>query len=636
MPKGYNGKILRIDLTAGTTAVLSPEEAFYRLYLGGGGIGTYFLLQETLPDTDPLSPENILTIAPGLTTGPAVSGVSRCSVTALSPETGAVGDSQAGGSFGPFLKRSGYDAVVITGRSAGPCYIYIDNGQAELRDAADFSGKTILEAHDLFRERLAAGERPGAGGGKTKISVLQCGPAGENQVVYANLASDLNNYYGRTGMGAVFGSKNLRAVVVSGSGSIDFADPDNLKKLARAGAGRVAGSGFVSTIKRYGTPGLVEGNAVQGNLCTHNYTAGYHPDYMNMDGSTIDKTLASKSTTCYGCVVGCRKTIKADAPYQVTDRLGGPEFETLGVLGSNLDILDPVAIGKANEICNNYGIDTITLGGILGYLFESLEKGMITADDLGLAAAQLSVGFGSSEMLVALTEAAAERKGIGEVLAGGFEACIRHFGEQTRVNAVHVKNHGFAVHMTQVKPTMALMYAVSPIGADHMSCEHDWLITDTGEGARGLGLKTPGELDSTGPDKVRLVVYSQYYYSLLDSLGLCMFCWGAGSLFTYPELEELIRSVTGIDMTFWELMKAGERRITMMRLLNLRRGFTAGDDVLPEKVFNPIPEGPSAGRRVDRTDMQRMSAHYYGFMGWDTEGVPRTEKLMELGLDWAV
>jgi len=620
MAKGYSGKILRVDLSKGTFDTHTFEDDFYRKYLGGGGIGTHFLLNETTAETDPLSPENIITIAPGITTGPAISGVSRCSVTALSPETGAVGDTQAGGNLGPFLKRSGWDALVITGKAETQSYLYLSNEKIELRDAGDYTGLTILDARALFVEQL----------GTSKISVLQCGPAGEKRISYANLASDLNNYYGRTGMGAVFGSKNLRAVVVSGAGSIEFEDPENLKKLAKRGAGRIAGAGFVSILKQLGTPGLLESNAASGNLCTHNYSSGFHEDYMNLDGTTIDASIASKSTTCYGCAVGCRKTIKTEQPYNITDKLGGPEFETLGVLGSNLDIFDLEVVGKANELCNNYGLDTITLGGIIAYLFESIENGKIKIEDLGVEKA----GFGQGESLLKLIDLINKREGIGDILANGFEACISYFGEETRDYAVHVKNHGLAVHMTQVKPTMSLIYAVAPIGADHMSCEHDWLLTETGEPARGLGLVKPGELNSTGPDKVRLVVYSQYYYAVLDSLGLCMFCWGAGNLFTYSDLVELIHSVTGLEMTFWEVMKAGERRITMMRLLNIRRGFSAENDKLPKKLFKAISDGPSEGRRVDEAGFESMKSHYYGFLGWNAEGVPVEAKKVELGLEW--
>ncbi len=622
MSKGYTGKFLRINLTDGSTKVVSFDQEFYRKYLGGGGFGTYFLLKETNSDTDPLSPENVVTIAPGITTGSAVSGVSRCGLTALSPETGAVGDSQAGGSFGPYLKRAGWDAVILTGKAEKMSYILIEDDTVSILGAEDVSGKSILYARGVFEDKY----------GKKGVSVMQCGPAGENLVKYASVSSDLHDAYGRTGMGAVFGSKNLRAVVVKSSGTIGFENPEGLKDLAKTAISRIPGSGFVSTIKKYGTEGIVIGNAEAGNLCTHNYSTGYHADYAKLDRSNYDEEFLGKGTTCFGCAVGCRKTVKSEAPYKVTDKLGGPEFETIGVLGSNLDIFDPVAVAKANELCNTYGIDTITLGGIISYLAESAENGLITEDQIGYK----GFGFGNADGVIWLIEQVGKREGIGNILADGFEAAIKHFGEATRKYAVHVKGHGFAVHMPQVKPSLALMYAVVPLGADHMSSEHDWLITDDSEASRGLGIMETDDVNSTGINKVRMAVYSQYYYSVLDSLNLCMFCWGAGSLYTYPELEDLVRYTTGMDMTFWELMMAGERKVTMMRLLNLRRGFTDKDDKLPAKMFEPLYDGPSKGRSVNEDDFNRMKAEYYGFLGWDESGIPRSGKLAELGLEWAV
>lgn len=622
MSKGYTGKFLRINLTNGSTKVESFGQDFYRKYLGGGGFGTYFLLKETDADTDPLSPENVVTIAPGITTGPAVSGVSRCGLTALSPETGGIGDSQAGGSFGPYLKRAGWDAVILTGKAEKMSYILIEDEKVSILNAEDVSGKSILDARTLFEEMY----------GEKGVSVMQCGPAGEKLVKYASVSSDLHDAYGRTGMGAVFGSKNLRAVVVKSTGTINFENPEGLKELAKTAISRIPGSGFVSTIKKYGTEGIVIGNAEAGNLCVHNYSTGYHEDYAQLDRSNYSEDFLAKGTTCYGCAVGCRKTVKAEAPYKVTDKLSGPEFETIGVLGSNLDIFDPVAVAKANELCNTYGIDTITLGGIVSYLAESVEKGLITDDQIGYK----GFGFGNPDGLIWLIKQVGNREGIGNIVADGFEASIKHFGEETRKYAVHVKGHGFAVHMPQVKPSLALMYAVVPLGADHMSSEHDWLITDDSEASRGLGIMETDDVNSTGINKVRMAVYSQYYYSVLDSLNLCMFCWGAGSLYTYPELEDLVRYTTGMDMTFWELMMAGERKITMMRLLNLRRGFTDGDDKLPVKMFEPLYDGPSKGRSVNEEDFERMKAQYYGFLGWDDSGIPRSGKLAELGLEWAV
>lgn len=621
MPEGYTGKIIRINVTDGSTKIETFDEEFYRTYLGGGGFGTYFLLKETGAHTDPLSPDNVITIAPGITTGPAVSGLSRCGLTALSPETGGIGDSQAGGSFGPFLKRAGWDGVIITGRAESLSYLLIEDNEISILDAGEVRGKSILEARDIFEEKY----------GKKGVSVMQCGPAGEKMVKYASVSSDLHDAFGRTGMGAVFGSKNLRAVVVKGTGNITFADPEELKKLAQSAIKKIPNSGFVSTIKAYGTEGIVIGNAEAGNLCTHNYSTGYHKDYAKLDRSTWDESFKSKGTTCFGCAVGCRKTVKAEAPYTVTDRLGGPEFETIGLLGSNLDITDPVAVAKVNELCNTYGVDTITFGGIASYLAESVEKGLITDEQIGYT----GFGFGHPDSIIWLIEQIGTREGIGDILAEGFEAAITYFGEKTRKYAVHVKGHGFAVHMPQVKPSLALMYAVVPIGADHMSSEHDWLMADDSEASRGLGILTTDDVYSTGINKVRMAVYSQYYYSVLDALNLCMFCWGAGSLYTYPELEELVKYTTGMNMTFFELMKAGERKITMMRLLNLKRGFTEKDDILPEKMFQPLYDGPTKGRLVNRGEFEKMKALYYSFLGWDEAGVPTKGKLAELGLEWA-
>jgi aldehyde:ferredoxin oxidoreductase len=615
-------RILHVDLSRRALDTETREDAFFRTYLGGGAIGTYYLLRETDPGTDPLSPENVLTLAPGPATGAAVSGVSRCSITALSPETGAVGDSQAGGSFGPFLRRTGFDVVVIRGRADRPCYLYLHDGTGEIRDAEDLRGKTVLEAHDILTERHSDG----------KVSIVQCGPAGEKLVRFASLASDLNNIYGRTGMGAVFGSKNLRALVVSGSGKVEFADPDGLRRLGKKGVDRVMKEGVGETLRKFGTPGLVGGNALSGNLCIHNYSSGYDDHYEQLDGPTYDSRIGSKGSTCFACAIGCRKTIKTEEPYRVTDRLGGPEFETLGVLGSNLDIFDPVAVARANELCNNYGIDTITMGGLASYLCESLEKGALTAEQVAID----DFGFGRPEGIFTLIEKTVRREGIGGVIAEGFASAVSHLGADSAQYAVHTKGHGFAVHMPQVKPSMALLYSVSPIGADHMSSEHDWIAADESEAARGLGLYYPGELNSYGTDKVRAVTYSQLFYALLDSLGLCMFVWGPGSVYNYKDLEELVRAATGWEVSLWELMKSGERRINMMRLINLRRGFTAGDDELPEKMFIPLKGGPSDGRAVDREGFRQMCAAYYALMGWDENGVPTRGKLIDLDLEWAV
>ncbi len=618
---GITGNILIINLSTGKNETLKKDESFYRMYPGGSSMGTWFILSEGVSKAEPLSPENILTISPGITTGTKVSGASRCCMTALSPLTGTIGDSQAGGSIGPMIKRAGLDALVVKGRADHPSYLFIEKGEAKILDAGSLSGKGVLEVYDILREKH----------GEKDLSLIQCGPAGEKLVRFANVIADTCDAFGRAGMGAVMGSKNLRAVVVRGGEGPEFSDPGSIKNLNRSASQRLPGSGFPETLSRYGTPGVLSFQANSGNLATMNYSRGYHEKHENLDGQNFEKDMGAGKSTCFGCIVGCRRRVKLDSPYSVSERLGGPEFETLGMLGSNLDICDAPAVAKANELCNNYGLDTITTGSVAGYIFESMEKGLITPDETG----GMNFRFGDPESLFSLIEIIGEREGPGDIMAEGFEAMINHFGSATRPCAVHVKGEGLPVHMPQVKPSQSLVYAVCPIGPDHMSSEHDWLITSGSEAARGLGIHDLDTAGSTGSSKVRMTLRSQIYFSLLDSLCLCMFCWGPGNLFTYNELVDLVNWATGWEMTFWELMKAGERRIIMMKLVNEMRGFTSRDDKLPERLFNPLPDGPGKGKHVDREKLDAMKREYYSMMGWDPDsGMISRGKISELALEW--
>lgn len=397
MPHGYTGTILRVDLSERAITTWRPDPDFYRTHLGGAGFGCYFVLTEAPSGLDPLDPRNILTIAPGVTTGALVSGASRCSVTALSPETGGLGDTQFGGSFGPMLKWAGYDAVVLTGKAESPVYLLLDQDNVEILDAAHLWGKTVLEVHEALTQEP----------GEDRLSILQCGPAGENLVRFACLLGDLNDAAGRTGMGCVFGSKNLRAVVASGRGGIDFFDPERLKQLAKAAKERLPRSGL-RLLQELGTPGIVSSMSEMGNLPTRNFALTHHRKHRSLDGGSYEPSIGAGGTTCYACVVGCRKRVRAEEPYPVSDKLGGPEYETLALLGSNLDISDPVAVAKANELCNNYGLDTIAIGGLAGYLFEGLEKGVIPREEAG----SVHLGFGRPDALVQLIQDVTWRRGI--------------------------------------------------------------------------------------------------------------------------------------------------------------------------------------------------------------------------------
>lgn len=627
MPHSYHGVILRVDLTESRTDKVEFDEAFYRTYMGGGAIGAHFLLQETTGDLDPLAPGNILTLAPSITTGCRVSGVSRCSAVALSPLSGAVGEGQAGGDFGPCIKFAGYDAITVKGCADKPSFLLVDGDTVEIRDAAHLTGRSVSEVYGALHEEFDADGK--------RVTIAQCGPAGERKVRYANLMIDRNHAVGRTGLGAVMGSKNLRAVVVRADrkAALDFADPGGLKELNAIASKRLPDTDFPATLRKHGTPGVVGFQSEAGNMATRNYTSGQHEDYKNLTGEVFEPKFGAGQATCYGCVVACRKRVKIEEPYDVSDKLGGPEFETLSTLGSNLDITDAAAVAKANELCNEAGLDTITMGGIAAYVFEAMEQGAITPDQMN----GKSLAFASPEDLFWLIEQVNARQGAGDVLAEGFEASVRHFGEATAPYAIHCKGQGLPAHLAQVKPSQALMYAACPIGGDHMSCEHDWLLAGGGELALALGITGKGDARSTGIAKVRMTVFGQHFYSLLDTLSLCMFVWGPGNLFTYRQLEDLVRFTTGWDTNLWELMKVGERKTNMHRQINARRGFTREHDILPDRLYEPLISGASKGAHVDADTFPRLLDQYYALMGWSTEtGNPSDGKLMELGLEWAL
>lgn len=624
MAKGYVGVVLRVDLSGGRIEKVEFDDDFYRMYLGGGAVGSYFLLKETGPEVDAFDPANILTFAGGVTTGAQVSGASRCDAVGLSPVSGGIGEGQMGGWFGPMIKLAGYDAVVITGRADKPSYLFVDGDKIEIRDAAHLWGRNVSDVHGALTAECG---EPGC-----RISVAQCGPAGERLVRYACIMGDRNDVVGRTGLGAVMGSKNLRAVVVRAQtrAKPDVADTDGLKLLAALAGERLKTADFPMTLRDFGTPGVVGFQSKNGNMATRNYSKGCHEQFESLTGQAFEPVMGAGKTTCFGCVIACRKRVRTGEPYNVSDKLGGPEFETLSTLGSNLDIADAAAVAKANEMCNEYGLDTITTGAVAAYVFESSECGLIKPEQTGGRVLK----FGSPDDLFWLIDAIARRNGVGAVLAEGFDAAVSHFGERTRHYAIHCKGQGLPAHMPQVKPSQALIYATIPIGGDHMSSEHDWLLAGGGDLCRGLGILGKGGARSTDINKVRMTVNSQHYYSLLDTLCLCMFVWGPGNIYTYSELTQFVRYCTGWNCTFFELLKAGERRTNMMRLVNARRGFTRTHDTLPARMFEPLTGGPSEGAKVDASAFAQMLEQYYALMGWDAAtGNPGTGKLMELGLD---
>lgn len=622
-PYGYTGKILKVNLTTGEIGTDTPDDGFYRKYLGGGAVGAYYCLSEMKPRTDAMSPESVIVFAAGIMTGAALAGASRFCVTARSPLTGCIGDTQCGGGFGPELKFAGFDAVVITGRSEKPVYLWIHDGEADLRDAGGVWGMFTAETRAALAAEL----------GDERVKAACIGPAGEKLVRYANISGGASDYAGRTGMGCVMGSKNLKAVVCRGAAKPVYADPDGVKAMAKRGAVNFKSAGFPQFLRQMGTAGVVTIQNNTGGLPTRNSSRGSFDGARGIAGELMKDKLTCATEACYACVVRCKQVVRApeDGKYPLVPEYGGPEYESIAMLGSNLEIGDMESVAFANQLCNAFGLDTITTGAVIAYAFECYENGLI-----GKKQAGMELRFGDADTALKLIENIAAREGIGDKLADGLEACVEAFGAKTAEYAVHVKNNPLPAHLAQVKMSQALMYAVNPFGADHMSCEHDSMIMALGETARGLSLDEKRMPDQLDHEKVRMVVYSQFYYSLLDTMSLCAFCWGPGALFEYEDMTTLLRAATGWKVTFWELMKAGERRVNMMRAFNAREGIDSQYDRLPKRVLKPMP-GPGAGegKHVPVEALDGAIKLYYDMMHWDVySGRPTPAKLRELGLSW--
>jgi aldehyde:ferredoxin oxidoreductase len=621
MPNGYNDCVAHVDLTTRQVDMEHPGAEFFTKYLGGSALAAFYLLRDMPAGADALGPENVLVVAPSVITGAPISGLSRFNVTAKSPESGLIGDSQCGGHFGPQLKYAGFDALVIHGKADEPVYLWVADGKVEIRPAGHLVDLLTKELQTAVREEL----------GDKRIQVLQNGPAGRRLVRFANLTNNLHHMSGRTGMGAVMGAKNLVAVAARGKRQYAFADEDKVRELARKGAETFKASPGWQEFGANGTPILVASNQKINNLPTINYRDGSFAEAEGIETEAFHSEMTTSRDSCANCVMRCKQQVAADQPWPIDAAYGGPEFETIGLLGSNLGISDIRAVAKANELCNAYGLDSITTGGLVAFAIECYQNGLLGPDDTQ----GLELRFGDGEVLVELVRRIGERENIGDLLAEGFQHAIATIGPESARHAVHVKGIGLPAHMPQAKKTMALMYAVNTFGPDHMSCEHDGMLNSCGNDIVALGIDHAVPFDEMNDEKVRYVVYTQFFYSLLDTLELCAFCFSPGGLYGYRDIEDIVTAVTGFPANLWSLMKVGERRVNMMNAFNRREGLKPDLDALPERVFEPYTQGPKAGQRLSRTVIKKAIRSYYEMMGWSTRtGLPRPGKLRELGLGW--
>jgi aldehyde:ferredoxin oxidoreductase len=629
MPNGFTGNILHANLTTGTLTVEHPAESFYRQYLGGSAMGTYYILKQLKPHTAALSPDNVFTIMLSPTTGAAISGQSRATVNARSPLVDGIGDSQMGGFFPAEMKFAGFDGLVVTGRAAQPVYLWLSEGQAELRDAAHLWGHTTSEVDALLKAEL----------GDDKIEIAQCGPAGEKLARLAAVINMANRAAGRTGLGAVMGSKNLKAVVVRGqSKRLNVADAKRINALAKTGPAILDTNPDMVSLRDHGTAGVLNYQSATGTLPTFNYNAGQFANAEAISGEVMTETILKERDTCYACTVRCKRVVETEWQGRPVERKhGGPEYETLSTFGSYCGVDDLNAVSYANKLCNDYGLDTIGTGATVAWAMECFETGLFSEAEIGFPAR-----FGDAAAMVRLTEMIATREGFGNILAEGSRLAADRL-EKGHDHLITVKGAEAPAHMPQAKRSLGLIYAVNPFGADHQSSEHDPNIE---EGASEMILDrlkligsdhalAPRSLDAA---KVQFALKTQYFYSFLDSADLCQFVYGpAWTLYGPVETVELIQAVTGWDdFDLDELMRVGERRLNMQRVFNAREGLSRADDKLPKKFFKALTgAGPTADVALSATELAEAQDTYYAMAGWDAvTGNPTPATLERLGLSW--
>jgi len=614
----YQGKILHVDLTTRKVKVEKPSERFFRTYFGGWGLIVYYLLKEVEPGTDPLGPGNVLVFANGPVTGTPVPGSGRNAVGAKSPLTGGFGESDVGGFWGAELKHAGWDAIVITGQAEEPVYLWIKDDRVEIREAAHLWGKKTAEVETVLKEELR----------DKRIRVAQCGLAGENLVRYACVINDLHHAAGRTGMGAVMGSKKLRAVAVRGTGRVELADRDRLMQIVheRHSYYREGGGWF---LKEHGTSGALMYINEEGALATRNFQEGAFEGAKKITGETITETILVGRGTCFACPRTCKRKVQITGRYEVDPVYGGPEYEALASLGSCCGIDDLEAIVYANQLCNAHGMDVISTGLTIAWAMECFGLGLLTKEDTG----GLELRFGNAQAMTTLVEQIAHRQGFGDLLAEGSLRAAKRIGRETEKYAIQVKGQEVPPsYDSRTRFALGLGFATSPTGADHMHNirDHSYASERGIHDVQPLGILEPLPADYLGPEKVRLAKYHIDWQVFWNCLGLCFFMHNSKE-----QLRDVVQGVTGWNTSIFELMKVGERALAMARACNYREGFTAKDDVAHWRFSTPLKSGPNEGAKVPAEDMTKALDLYYEMRGWDKKtGAPAAGKLYELGIGW--
>jgi len=622
MPGGFAGRILRIDLSTSTSRVEPVPDSILRRYLGGGLLGTYYLLRETPAGQDPYDPAAPLMLMTSAMNGSPLSGANRYAAVAKSPLTGGIGETEAGGYWGPALKQAGFDGLIITGKAPRPTYLVLWDGGCQFHDASRYWGQLSGEVDDGIRAEL----------GDQRVVVLQTGVAGENRVRFAAMVNNCRHFHGRCGLGAVMGSKNLKAVAVGGKHKTTPEHPEETRDVLRWFKENYDRS--KDGMHLHGTARGVKVLQGLGILPTRHFRDGAFEQFQEVTGERMSATILTKRGTCYACAVACKREV-AVPELDVVPKYGGPEYESIAALGTMNGIHDLKQIALANQLCSQYVLDTISTGVAISFAIECFSHGILTKDDVGF-----KLDYADPQVPNKLIPMIARREGIGDLLAEGVQRAAAKLGRGAERFALHVRGQEVPMHEPRGKKSLAIAYATSPTGADHMEAPHDPLYEGFFPGKHPLaplGLIEPVDMLDTGPRKVRAFAYCQKLWTLYNIVGMCCFVGVPIGKLEMGPLVDYLNGMTGWNMSLWELLKAAERESALCRLYNEREGLAKAADTLPDRFFEPLEAGALKGEKLDRSGFEQMLRTYYKMMGWDPQsGLPTPETCAELEIEWAL
>ena len=619
MSNAFVGQILRVNLSSGviSTENLNPDWA--RQTLGGAGLATRYLFELTRPGIDPLGAENVLIFMTGALTGTPSASASRYSVVAKSPQTNIWGQSNSGGFFGPALKWSGYDGVIFEGVSPQPVYLLILDGKAELRQANHLWGLTVPECDDQLQAEIGQ-----------PVTVACIGPGGENLVRYAAIMNNKHRAAGRTGMGAVMGSKRLKAVVCGGKQHIPLYDSGGFMKVTQRQREFMDESILKISFEAFGTNVIADMVNIRGGYPTRNWQSGTFEQIENVNGQAMTDQVLVEGVRCFACPVACGRGTEIREGKWKGAHGEGPEYETTDTLGAMCGVDDLNAITMANYRCNEYGLDTISVGATIAFAMECYQRGILTHDQTG----GIALEFGDADLVVDLVERIARRDGIGDLLAEGTRRMAERLGSGSEHYAMQVKGLELPAYDPRAAKITGLGYVTASRGGDHMNgyiqaptfIDIPFMIVDDST------IHDPLIVD---PNDARVLIDMENALSVLDALGGCKFM---GILLSASEIVDLVKAATGWDFSLDEFRICGDRLQTMARAYNAREGLRREQDILPGRLMlDPLPDGPAQGMVLDPASLEKMKDVYYGLRGWDiATGIPTPSKLHELNLDYLI